>query len=477
MSDPADVALLTDQYELTMLQAYRAEGMREPAVFSLFARRLPKYRNYLVACGLDTVLEYIENFHFSDEAREYLASTGLFSSEFVDSLADLRFTGDVWAIPEGTPVFPDEPLLEVEAPIAEAQILETFVMNQVHLQTVLASKAARVKAAAGERTVVDFGLRRMHGADAGLKAARAFHVAGIDATSNVLAGKVYGVPVTGTMAHSYVQAHDDEIDAFRAFVREFPETVLLVDTYDTLQGVRKVIRLAGELGEDFRVRGVRLDSGDLGELAKASRELLDDAGLENVEIFASGGLDEFEIRRLIADEAPIDGFGVGTGMGVARDAPALDIAYKLTGYAGRGRLKLSSGKGTLPGRKQVFRREDERGRAKSDVVARADESLPGRPLLRKVMEGGRRLPAGAEDLERMRRRTKEELRRLPDRVRSLDEADPPYEVEISAELQRYTEQVTREVAHAAAENGEAADDMEDDVEDAENRPEGATNHG
>lgn len=444
-----DQNLLTDLYELTMLQAYRAEGMNEPAVFSLFVRRLPNHRNYLLACGLDTVLDYIERFRFSEAARAHLESTGQFRPEFIDSLADLRFTGDVWAIPEGTPVFPDEPLLEVEAPIAEAQILETFVMNQIHLQTVLASKAVRVKAAAGERAVVDFGLRRMHGTDAGLKAARAFHVAGVDATSNVLAGKVYGVPVTGTMAHSYVQAHDDEIDAFRAFVREFPETVLLVDTYDTLEGVRKVIRLAEELGDDFRVRGVRLDSGDLGELAKKSRKLLDDAGLQEIEIFASGGLDEFEIRRLLADGAPIEGFGVGTGMGVARDAPALDIAYKLTGYAGRGRLKLSSGKNTLPGRKQVFRQEDERGRALRDVVARAEEALPGRPLLRKVMEAGRRLPAGSEDLERLRRRTSEELRRLPERIRSLEDAEPLYEVNISTELERYTEQVTRQVARMA----------------------------
>lgn len=452
--DRENATLLTDQYELTMLQAYRAEGMNEPAVFSLFARRLPEHRNYLLACGLDTVLDYIEHFRFAESARAHLASTGRFGVEFIDSLADLRFTGDVWAIPEGTPVFPDEPLLEVEAPIAEAQILETFVMNQIHMQTVLASKAVRVKAAAGARTVVDFGLRRMHGTDAGLKAARAFHVAGIDATSNVLAGKIYGVPVTGTMAHSYVQAHDDEIDAFRAFVREFPETVLLVDTYDTLEGVRKVIRLAEELGDDFRVRGVRLDSGDLGELAKTSRRLLDEAGLDDVEIFASGGLDEFGIRRLVADGAPIEGFGVGTGMGVARDAPALDIAYKLTGYAGRGRLKLSSGKGTLPGRKQVFRQEDEHGRARRDVVGRADESLPGRPLLRKVMEEGRRLPAGTEDLERLRRRTSEELQRLPERIRTLDDADAPYEVDISAELERYTELVTRQVVRKADSNEE-----------------------
>ncbi len=446
--DAEDVALLVDQYELTMLQGYWAEEMQEPAHFSLFARRLPEGRNYFLACGLDTVLGLLEGFRFSDSARAYLLSMDVFDPEFVDWLANLRFTGNVRAVPEGTPVFPDEPFLEVEAPLPEAQILETLVMNQLHLQTVLASKAVRVKWAAGERSVVDFGLRRMHGTDAGLHSTRAFHVAGIDATSNVLAGKVFGVPVTGTMAHSYIQAHDDELESFRAFTRSFPETILLVDTYDTLDGVRRVIRLAEELGDDFRVRGIRLDSGDLGELARESRRILDEAGLDDLSIFASGGLDEWEIRSLVSEGAPIDGFGVGTGMGVAKDAPALDIAYKLTGYAGKGRLKLSSGKGILPGPKQVFRQEDEQGRAVRDIIGRADESLPGRPLLRKVMEGGVRLPAGAEPLDALRKRTAQELAKLPPRIQALEQADPPYEVTISPKLERYTEEVTRRVAEA-----------------------------
>jgi len=437
----ANMALLTDQYQLTMLQAYWAEEMAGSAVFSLFFRRLPRNRNYLLACGLDTVLGHLEDFRFTDDALEYLAGTGTFDGDFLRWLGKLRFTGDVWAVPEGTPVFPDEPLFEVEAPIAEAQVIETLVMNQIHLQTVLASKAVRVKEAAGERRVVDFGLRRMHGFDAGLRSARAFHVAGIDATSNVLAGRAYGVPVTGTMAHSCIEAHDSEMEAFRAFAATFPETVLLVDTYDTLDGVRKVVRLAEELGDDFRVRGIRLDSGDLGKLARESRTILDEAGLGEVRIVASGGLDEFAIRDLLAADAPIDAFGVGTGMGVARDAPALDIAYKLTAYDGRGRLKLSSGKRTLPGRKQVFRREGDDGTAVGDVIARADESLDGRPLLRKVMERGRHLEARDEDLDRLRDRTREELDRLPDRIRGIDEADPPYEVEVSPELEAYTGKV------------------------------------
>jgi nicotinate phosphoribosyltransferase len=444
-----DPALLVDQYELTMLQGYWAEGMEDTAVFSLFVRRLPEHRNYLLACGLDTVLDFIESFRFSPQARRFLADTGTFSSAFLDRLADIRFTGDVWAVPEGTPVFADEPLLEVEAPLPEGQVLETVIMNQMHLQTVLASKAARVKAAAGDRAVVDFGLRRMHGTDAGLKAARAFHIAGVDATSNVLAGKVWGVPVTGTMAHSYVQAHEDEMEAFRAFTRAFPDTTLLVDTYDTLEGVKKVVRLAEELGEDFRVRAIRLDSGDLGDLAASSRRILDRAGLERVAIFASGGLDEWEIRRLLEGGAPIDGFGVGTGMGVSRDAPTLDIAYKLVAYRGRGRMKLSRGKRSLPARKQVFRQEDAAGRATGDVLGLAHESLAGRPLLRKVMEAGVRLDAGRETLAASRERAARELERLPDRVRGLEGADPPYEVRVSDELERYAGEVTRKVARRA----------------------------
>ena len=442
----SDIALLVDQYELTMLQAYWAEGMNERAVFSLFVRRLPEQRNVLLACGLDTALGFLESFRFSDEARAHLVGTGTFDPAFVDSLESFGFTGDVWAVPEGTPVFAEEPLIEVEAPLAEAQVVETLLMNLVHLETVLASKAVRVRAAAGERTLVDFGLRRMHGVDAGLRAARAFHAAGVDGTSNVLAGKVFGVPVTGTMAHSYIQAHDDEMEAFRAFTRTFPDTVLLVDTYDTVEGVRKVVRLARELDKAFRVRGIRLDSGDLATLAAEARAILDEAGLERVGIFASGGLDEWAVRDLVQGGAPIDGFGVGTGMGVSKDAPSLDFAYKLTEYAGKGRLKLSSGKRTLPGRKQVFRQVDKHGHAVRDVIGRHDEALEGRPLLRKVMAEGVRTTAGKESLDEVRQRARRELERMPDRVRALEPADPAYEVVISERLERFAEQVGDEVS-------------------------------
>lgn len=440
-----NLALLTDQYELTMLQAYSREEMTDQAVFSLYYRTLPEERNYLLACGLDDALYCLERLRFTDEALGYLAERDEFRREFLEWLREFAFTGDVYAMPEGTPVFPNEPLLEVVAPLPEAQLAETLIMNQVQLQTVLASKAARVVTAADGRTVVDFGLRRMHGVDAGIKAARAFHVAGVTATSNVLAGHLYGVPVTGTMAHSYVQAHEREVDAFRAFAALYPDTILLVDTYDTLDGIRKVVDLARELGEDFRVRGVRLDSGDLAALAAAARDILDQGGLEGVQIFASGGLDEHEIARMVAQDVPIAGFGVGTRMAVSRDAPALDMAYKLTSYAGAGRLKLSTGKKILPGRKQVFRLE-RGGEAVRDVIARHDEELPGRPLLEPVMRGGRRLVAGRRSLEEARRYAREQIAALPPRLRALEPARPPYRVDVSDALQAYQDEVSEAVA-------------------------------
>jgi nicotinate phosphoribosyltransferase len=436
--------LFTDLYELTMLQAYFEEGMSERAVFSLFVRHLPPRRNYLMACGLDDVLAFLETLRFDRPALAYLESLGRFSDRFLHYLEGLRFTGDVVAVPEGTPVFANEPLVEVEAPIAEAQLVETFVMNQIHLQTVLASKAARVVEAAQGRQVVDFGVRRMHGIDAGLKAARAFHIAGVDATSNVAAGQAYGLRVAGTLAHSYIQAHDDEYEAFRAFARLYPDTVLLVDTYDTLDGVRKLIDLARELGAGFRVSAVRLDSGDLGDLAVKARRLLDESRLQRVEIFASGGLDEDEIARLVAAGAPINGFGVGTDMGVSRDAPGLDIAYKLVEYAGRSRLKLSTGKVLLPGRKQVFRVEHG-GLAEHDVLGRRDEDPYGRPLLKRVMAGGRRCAEGCVTLDQARAHAKWELGRLPERTRGLEPADPAYVVEVSPALAKDRDALRRQL--------------------------------
>lgn len=442
--DESNVALFTDLYELTMLQAYFKAGHNDEATFSLFVRRLPRNRNYLIACGLDDVLSYLENLSFSKDAIAFLRSLGQFSEDFLSWLLEFRFTGTVDAVPEGTPVFANEPILEVTAPIAEAQIAETFIMNQVHLQTVLATKAARIVEAAAGRNVVDFGARRIHGVDAANKAARAFHIAGVTGTSNVLAAQLYGVPAMGTMAHSYIQSYDDEMQAFRDFARFYPETVLLVDSYDTLAGVDKVIALSRELGDDFRIRAVRLDSGDLGELAVRSRARLDEAGLTQVEIFASSSLDEYKIADLVAQRAPIQGFGVGTRMGVSEDAPSLDIAYKLCTYAGTGRVKLATGKPILPGRKQVFRTMRD-GTAAGDVIARAEEDLEGTPLLTTVMRDGTRLDPGKVSLEEAREYAGAQRRCLPDDQRTL-EAAAPYPVSISAALSRYHEEIKQVAA-------------------------------
>lgn len=439
------LALFTDLYELTMLQAYFDAGMDGEAVFSLFVRRLPSQRNYLLACGLSEVLSCLEHLRFTADSLAYLASLGQFSDAFLDWLAGFRFTGTVHAMPEGTPVFANEPILEVVAPLAEAQLVETLVMNQIHLQTLLASKAARVVAAAQGRRAIDFGARRMHGADAALKAGRALYIAGIDATSNVLAGQVYGIPVAGTMAHSFIQACPDELTAFRRFTRSYPRTILLVDTYDTMRGIDHVIALSRELGRDFQVTAVRLDSGDLAALAKAARARLDAAGLGQVGIFLSGGLDEAEVARIIESGAPVDGFGVGTAMGVSADAPSLDLAYKLAAYEGRGRVKLSAGKPVLPGRKQVFRIEEE-GRAVRDVIARADETLPGRPLLAPVMREGRRLPGTEIALADIRSHAAAERARLPERLCGLAPATPPYPVLVSDGLAAYQREVIAGIA-------------------------------
>jgi nicotinate phosphoribosyltransferase len=438
-------ALLTDLYELTMLQAYWREQMSERAVFSLHVRTFPQNRNFLLACGLADALEALATMRFTHNDLDWLAGAGPFEDDFLRWLESFRFSGDVYAMPEGTPFFPAEPVLEVDAPIAEAQLAETVVLNQVHLQTVLASKAARVVAAAGGRRIVDFGMRRMHGTDAALKGARAFHIAGVDATSNVLAGKLYGVPIAGTMAHSYIEAHDSERAAFAAFASLYPGTTLLVDTYDTLEGVRRVIELSEELGDEFRVGAVRLDSGDLAALAVQTRRLLDDAGLRHVRIFASGGLDEFSVAELVAKRAPIDAFGVGTGMGVSDDAPALDMAYKLTEYAARGRLKLSPRKATLPGRKQVFRQEAD-GQALRDVIGEAGERLPGRPLLQRVMRNGEIEAAGRTDLDEARARAERELALLPPRLRTVAPAEVPYDVEISVQLRASRDRLVAEIA-------------------------------
>jgi nicotinate phosphoribosyltransferase len=432
--------LITDLYELTMAQAYHQHGVVGPATFSLFVRKLPANRAYLVAAGLEDVLQYLEGFRFSGESIDYLRSTGIFSGDFLDYLGTVRFAGDVWAVPEGRLVFANEPIIEVTAPVIEAQLVETYIINQVNLQTMLAAKASRCVAAARGRGLVDFGLRRTQGTDAGMKSARVSYMAGFQATSNVLAGKEYGIPVSGTMAHSFITAFEHETDAFRAFAESFPDRcVLLIDTYDTLDGAHKAVQVAREMeSRGHRLRGVRLDSGDMLALSKEVRGILDSAGLTYVEIFASGGLDEFEIDELLSAGATIDAFGVGTKLGVSGDAPWLDAAYKMVSYEDRPVLKLSTGKPSLPGPKQVYRRYDAEGRLAQDVIAARDEPVPeAEPLLEKVMEKGRPLRA-SPSLEELRRRFAGEFARLPEAYKALRGA-PEYPVEVSAGLQRLYE--------------------------------------
>jgi nicotinate phosphoribosyltransferase len=431
---PGAPALVIDLYELTMMQAYHLDGIEGRATFDLFVRRLPAGRDFLLVAGLATVLEHLEAIRFTATDLEYLESLGQFRSEFLERLQGLRFSGDVAAMPEGTVAFAGEPILRVTAPIIEAQLLETVLMNLIHLQTLIASKAARVVLAADGRGLVDFGLRRTHGTESGLFGARASRIAGFSATSNVEAGQRFGIPVTGTMAHSYVQAHSDEVEAFRSFVNTYPETVLLVDTYDTLRGVDRVIALADDLGDAFRVRAIRLDSGNLAQLAAEARERLDAAGLEKVQIFASGNLDEAGVQELVRAGAPIDAFGIGTRLGTSEDAPNLDIVYKLAQLDDRPLLKLSTDKGTLPGIKQVWRNEDEDGVVVGDTLGLADEELPGRPLLVPVMEDGLRLAAGDERLDAARNRAADELQRLPDAMRRLDTGLELYPVVVSERL-------------------------------------------
>jgi nicotinate phosphoribosyltransferase len=439
--DDANAALLTDLYELTMAAAYHAHGLDQPATFDLFIRRLPRARRFLVACGLEQALDYLERLRFDDAALRYLASLELFEPSFLDRLGELRFSGEVWAVPEGEIAFAEEPLLRVTAPLIEAQIVETFLLNVISFQTMVASKAARVALACQGRPFVDFSPRRDHGADAALKGARAAYVGGAAATSNVLAGQLFGLPVSGTMAHAFVMRFPTEVEAFRAYVRTFPgNAVLLVDTYDTEQGARHAVQVAQELaGQGIAVRAVRLDSGDLASLARSVRRILDDGGLEQVQIFASGDLDEHVIRELLEDRAPVDAFGVGTQLGTSGDAPSLGAVYKLAEDADGPKMKLARGKVTLPGRKQVFRRRSSGGAPVCDVIGVADESVEGEPLLERVLAGGERV-APSPSLGEARERCAEALRHLPQDLLRLDGADTePYPVQLSPELAALTE--------------------------------------
>jgi nicotinate phosphoribosyltransferase len=433
----ADLALLTDLYQLTMIQAYWKEAMHERATFSLYFRRLPPSRRFMLACGQQHAAELASRLRFTQSHLATLADTSLFEDGFLEWLADWRFEGDIWTLREGTPVFANEPLLEVDAPIAQAQLLESLIMNLVQLETVLASKAVRIVMAARGRPVIDFGMRRMHGVDAAVRGVRAYRTAGLAGTSNVLGGLRHDLPLNGTMAHSYILAHDCEREAFRAFATHYPNTTLLVDTHDTLAGVGKVIELMNEEA-CLRVGAIRLDSGDLGELAKGARRLLDDAGHTEVKIVASSGLDEHQIDQLLADGAPIDAFGVGTEMGVASDAPVIDLSYKLVEYAGTPRVKHSPNKINLPCRKQLYRRLDDQGRYAGDIIALRDEPMAdGEPLLRPLVQAGRLDEAEMATADRARERVQEALARLPDDLRSLAHGASGYAVELSPDLKRH----------------------------------------
>jgi nicotinate phosphoribosyltransferase len=438
-------AMVTDLYELTMAAAYHRSGLDHEASFELSVRRLPAERRFLVAAGLDAALAGLEDFRYRDEDLAYLDSLGLFRAGFLDVLATLRFTGEVWGIPEGEIVFAGEPLVRVTGSLLEAQLVETFLLNQIASNTMVASKAARVALASAGRSFVDFSARRDHGVAAAMTAARAAWIAGAAGTSLVAAGQLWGIPTSGTMAHSFVMAFDDESDAFRSYARTFPkDAVLLLDTYGTLAGAHHVVEVARELaGEGIEIAGVRLDSGDLPSLSLAVRRILDDAGLAGVRVFASGDLDEYRIADLVAGGAAIDAFGVGTQLGTSGDAPSLGAVYKLVEDRDGPKMKLAQGKVTWPGRKQVWRA------AERDVLSLHDEEVAAaRPLLVPVMAGGQRTEAGREHLDQARKRCEHALAGLPDRLRSLapyPTAEMVWPVELSAGLTTMIEQVRSEL--------------------------------
>jgi nicotinate phosphoribosyltransferase len=434
-----NMSLFTDYYELTMCASYFDNKNFEPATFDLFIRRLPENRSYFLFAGLQQALEYLQTVKFTENHLAYLRKQG-FKQNFLDYLKDLKFTGDVWAVPEGTVAFPNEPLIRVTAPIIEAQLAETFLLNTINLQTMIATKTSRVIQSAKGKSVIEFGLRREPGIDAGMKVARASYIAGCQGTSNVLAGLAYGIPVFGTMAHSFIMSYPKEIDAFHAFAKTFPDkSTLLIDTYDDIAGAEKAAIVAKEMeARGERLDGVRLDSGDLAQTSKKVRKILDDQGLGYVKIFASGDLDEYKITELLNADAKIDSFGVGTKMGTSADRPYLDVIYKLSEtQAPNGKfspiMKLSKDKITLPGRKQVYRYKKADGTYLHDVIALANEQVDAKPLLVRVMEKGK-LQYEFPSLDAIRKTATENLSKLPEQYKALTNASV-YPVELSQKLQ------------------------------------------
>jgi nicotinate phosphoribosyltransferase len=434
--DAATSPLLTDLYQINMIQAYLDHGDTDTAVFELFVRSLPPRRGFLIAAGLQQALDFLENLRFSSADIDWLKNTGPFNTNLLDYLGDFHFSGEVHAMAEGTACFASEPILRVTAPLPQAQLVESRLINILHFQSLIAAKAARCVLAAPGKLLVDFGMRRAHGAEAALLAARAGYLAGFAGTATVLAGQAFGIPLFGTMAHSFIEAQDDEMAAFEVFARARPDNVvLLLDTYDTEAAARKVVALAPRLkASGIAIRGVRLDSGNLAALAKSVRAILDAGGLQDVTIFASGGLDEDALADLLHARAPVDGFGVGTSLTTSSDAPAIDFVYKLQEYAGAPRRKHSDKKATWPGRKQVWRRYDADGRMAGDRIAleRTRAASGAEPLLDCVMRDGRRLRA-SPSLDEIRMRAKHDLERLPEPLRRL-EPGATYPVEIGADL-------------------------------------------
>jgi nicotinate phosphoribosyltransferase len=442
MINPLTSPLLTDLYQFTMMETYLQTGMDKMAVFEFYVRKLPENREFLVAAGLNSVLSFLENLQFSAAEIDYLAQTGRFSGKLLDHLSSFRFRGDVYALPEGTVCFANEPLIRIVAPLPAAQLVESRLMNLLHFETTIASKAARCVLAAAGKTLVDFGLRRAHGAEAGILAARAAYISGFAGTATVIADTIYGIPVFGTMAHSYIEAVGNEEEAFVSFARANPNNVtFLIDTYDTVRGAKYAVNAARRLlTEGIRTQAVRLDSGDFLALSKEVRLILDQNGVSDIRILASGNIDEYMIRTLISNKAPIDAFGVGTKLDTSEDAPYMECAYKLMEYDGRARLKKSAGKATLPGRKQVMRCFKD-GTMVRDTVTLEGDRQEGAPLIEKVMDQGRRL-SPPPDLTALAAHTKSQLQSLPENLRRLAVA-PSYPVEIAPALIRLKEETER----------------------------------
>ena len=426
--------LLTDLYQLTMLQGYLEQGMEETAVFEFFVRRMPEQRGFFMAAGLEQLIDFLETVHITPWELDWIERSGIFSKSFVTYLERLGFGGDLHAMLEGTVFFTNEPIVRVTAPLPQAQLVETRLINLLQFQTLIASKAARSVLVAGEKPLIDFGLRRAHGAEAGLLAARASYLAGFAGSATVLAEPLFGVPVFGTMAHSFIQAHSLETEAFEHFAKAHPNNViLLIDTYDTEEGAKKVVKLAPRLKlKGITVKGVRLDSGDLTAHAFKVRGILDEGGLPNVQITASGNLDEYAIQAMVAAKAPIDHLAVGTKMSASADVPYLDCAYKLQEYAGRPCRKKSEGKATWPGRKQVYRKFNQDGRIDFDILTTADDPQEGEALIQPIMESGKRIGSPIS-LKQAREHARVQLSRLPDSLRQLREG-ATVEVKVSPAL-------------------------------------------